>query len=832
MKNTLLCQHFIKFLLALSVVTQASVFAQVRISWEETIGASGEDVLADMQQTADGGFILGGTSNSPVGGDKSRGSFGDQDYWVVKRSADGTKEWDKTFGGSYNDYLTSIQQTPDGGYILGGISYSLVSGNKTAVNKGGFDYWIIKLDAKGNKVWDKTYGGINDEGNKIIVRLTPDGGYIIGGSSASNKGGDKSENGHLGNYDLWIVKITSTGEIEWDRTLGTGEEDGLNSLNPASDGGYLLGGREGFNLEKNKYVIRKLAADGTLLWEDRIGPDNGSALISEFQQTPDGGYILGGTSTATAGGDQTEDAITGDFWIVKLDAARKIEWNKVIGTPRLPRVPNGILGYKEELTSLLQTEDGGYLLGGAAASNAREDKSESTRGWNDYWIVMIDAKGKVVWDKTIGGPDEDHLEIMRKTSDGGYLLGGYSNTYQGVDPLPSVDAGSEKSDSTSGNSGFWIVKIDVTQAPLSVTLENLTGKKQKETAVLTWQTTSETRSDRFEVEHSLNGKTLKWNVLATVKAKGESQQLVNYQYVHATPDIGENLYRLKIYDEDGNFAYSRIKILNFERGEIIIAPVSIQWEETIGASDEERLEDMQQTADGGYILGGTSTSPKGGDKSQGSRGSGDYWIVKLSADGTKEWDKTFGGSDWDELTSIQQTSDGGYILGGVSRSPASGDKSSDSRGSNDYWIVKLDAKGVKEWDRTYGGSDYDNLKKIRQTPDGGYIIGGTSYSNKSGEKSENNLGELGGYSEAPDFWIIKIKANGNIEWDRTLGSSGNEYMTCLSFASDSTYLLGGRRSWSDGARGEYVIMKLAANGTLLWQDEIGPDNNIAYLKDF
>src|SRR3954471_19481006 len=127
------------------------------------------------------------------------------------------------------------------------------------------------------------------------------------------------------------------------------------------------------------------------------------------------------------------------------------------------------------------------------------------------------------------------------------------------------------------------------------------------------------------------------------------------------------------------------------------APVK-QWDADFGGSENEQFSAAQQTTDGGYITGGYAESGISGDKTQDSRGSSDYWVVKTDANGVKQWDARFGGSSVDQLTCLQQTRDGGYILGGTSFSDAGGDKTQDSRGSSDYWIVKTDANGTKQWD--------------------------------------------------------------------------------------------------------------------------------------
>jgi len=165
------------------------------------------------------------------------------------------------------------------------------------------------------------------------------------------------------------------------------------------------------------------------------------------------------------------------------------------------------------------------------------------------------------------------------------------------------------------------------------------------------------------------------------------------------------------------------------------------WDKTYGGNREDAFKSVKKTSDGGYILAGYSGSDKSGDKSEESKGGRDYWVVKVKADGSKEWDKTFGGRNVDELQSIQQTKDNGYILGGTSSSGQSGDKTQASKGESDYWIVKLDANGNKVWDKSLGGSNSDRLTTVQQTSDSGYILGGYSHSGKSGDKSEECLKE-------------------------------------------------------------------------------------------
>ncbi len=206
-------------------------------------------------------------------------------------------------------------------------------------------------------------------------------------------------------------------------------------------------------------------------------------------------------------------------------------------------------------------------------------------------------------------------------------------------------------------------------------------------------------------------------------------------------------------------------------------------------SDDDFLTSLQQTTDGGYIIGGFSFSNKSGEKSENSKGRDDFWVIKVDGNGNIQFDKTIGGSEADDLSSLQQTSDGGYILGGHSFSNISGDKTENSRGDfgfPDYWIVKLDSKGNIQFDKTMGGTDLDILTSLQQTRDGGYILGGRSFSNASFEKSENARG-IGD----DDFWIVKLDKNGNKQFDKTIG--GTDFDECFSIKEKSSnhYVAGG-----------------------------------------
>lgn len=426
-------------------------FAQApAIAWDKTFGGTKADALYCVQETSDGGFILGGYSESGITGNKTQASKGSHDYWVIKTDNKGTKVWDKTIGGSGLDQLYAVYQTKDGGYILGGHSTSGKTGDKSNANKGAYlDYWIVKLDADGNKQWDNNFGTTGFVINEFHdLRQTADGGYIIGGMSDGAMSGDKSENSKGGN-DFWVLKLDATGNKVWDKTIGGSGSDNFVSLVQTTDGGYLLAGYSdspvsGDKTEASKgtfdYWIVKLSADGAKSWDKTIG-SSASETLGDLALTADGGFLLGGyTPDAPISGDKTEASIgLQDFWVVKTDANGVKLWDKTIGGTN-----------SDKLFSVAQTQSGEYILGGSSPSKISGDKTENNFGVNDYWVALLDANGRKLWTKTVGGNNTSLVTGITGTKDGGILMGGRTN---------SSKINDKSEDGYGILDDYWIVKL-------------------------------------------------------------------------------------------------------------------------------------------------------------------------------------------------------------------------------------------------------------------------------------------------------------------------------------------------------------------------------------
>ncbi|MCP4458407.1 MAG: DUF4493 domain-containing protein [Cytophagales bacterium] len=403
-------------------------------TFQVSLGGSIGDNAKSIQETGDGGYIVVGLSNSTDG--DVTGNHGNYDYWIVKLDVSGNISWEKSLGGTGSDYAYSIQETSDGGYIVAGLSNS-TDGDVTGGHGSSDDYWIVKLDGSGNLSWEKSLGGSGNDYAESIQE-TSDGGYIVAGRSTSTDG---DVTGNHGGYDSWVVKLDASGNLSWEKSLGGSANDYAESIQETSDGGYIvavqsnsLDGDITGNHGGNDYWVVKLDVSGNLSWEKSLG-GTGHDYAYSIQETSDGGYIVAGSSQSSDG-DVTGNNGNYDYWVVKLDVSGNLSWQKSLGGS------GGDYAY-----SIQETSDGEYIVAGSSYSS--DGDVTSNQGSADYWVVKLDVSGNLSWEKSLGGSSGDYATSIQQTSDGGYIVAGYSESSDG--------------DVTGnhGGSDYWVVKIDV-----------------------------------------------------------------------------------------------------------------------------------------------------------------------------------------------------------------------------------------------------------------------------------------------------------------------------------------------------------------------------------
>ena len=419
-----------QYLLTLLIV-QLGFSQAPAVEWQKCLGGTNYDEAISIKQTTDGGYILAGFTNS--NDFDVIGFHGNHDAWIVKLSNTGTLLWQKTLGGTDYDMNFSIQQTTDGGYIAAG--YATSNDGDITGNHGVADFMISKLSDSGDLLWQKILGGLDDD-EAFSIQQTTDNGYIVAGYTYSANG-DITEN--KGGYDAWIVKLSDTGTLLWQKTFGGTGYDEAHSIKQTADGGYIFAGyttsldgdTSGNHGGYDAWIV-KLSDTGTLLWQKTLG---GSTIdyATSIQETTDGGYIFAGFTTSN-NGDVTGNHGEYDVWIEKLSNTGSLLWQKVLGGTNI-----------DYAQSIQLTTDGGYIVAGFTTSNNGD--VTGNHGAHDAWIIKLSNEGNLLWQKALGATDIDYADSVQQTTDGGYIVSGYTVSTDGY---------------ITGNHGgydAWVVKL-------------------------------------------------------------------------------------------------------------------------------------------------------------------------------------------------------------------------------------------------------------------------------------------------------------------------------------------------------------------------------------
>ncbi|MFZ8804371.1 MAG: hypothetical protein ACO2PO_15495, partial [Candidatus Calescibacterium sp.] len=398
------------------------------VQWTKTIGGSSLDEAYSIIQRSDGGYAVAGRTLSF--------GAGGQDFYVVKLAPDGTLGCHDSFqnpitnsggtdsfqtpsssnvipssssvspvsyslattdialciptfaeriGGSNDEAAYSIIQSSDGGYVVAGKTQSFGAGD--------YDMYVVKLNSYGSAQWTKTIGGsLSDEARSIIQ--SSDGGFVVAGWTQSFG---------AGGYDMYIVKIDGSGDVEWTKTIGGTGNDYAYSIIQDLDGNYVVvGWSSSFGAGNNDIYVVKLDSAGNVLWTKTIGGSFNDVALSIIQSS-DGGYVVAGYTRSFGAGND-------DIYVVKIDSSGNVLWTKTIGG-----------NLNEQAFSIIQSSDGGYIIVGRTQSFGA--------GGYDVYVVKIDSSGNVLWTKTIGGGSNDEARSIIQSSDGGFVIAGHTQNF-------------------------------------------------------------------------------------------------------------------------------------------------------------------------------------------------------------------------------------------------------------------------------------------------------------------------------------------------------------------------------------------------------------------
>jgi hypothetical protein len=414
-------------------------FAQVvppSIQWQHQMGGSLDDIAYDITPTSDGGFITTGGSTSSDGdllklAEPEHG--GNYDYWFAKIDAASNFQWKKHLGGTGSDLSRRVFQTVDGGYLLGGSSNS--NDIDVTGNHGDYDFWVVKLFSSGSVQWSKSYGG-TDYDDFGSMRLTSDGGYIFCGGVQSNNG---DVSGNHGSSDFWLLKTDASGNIQWQKTYGGSGYEKAADVEQCPDGGYLLAGFTesndgdvtGNHGDYDAWIV-KTDANGVLQWQRSTGGDSDDDAQGVLVLA-DGSSIISGY-TFSNNGDVSGNHGDYDAWLFKLDASGSLVWSKCHG------------GSSTDWASEAEVVSDTALIV-ACLSKSNDGDVGGNYGLWDFWVMKTDLEGTIEWQQHYGGSLNDVCYAAKPTYDGGFILGGYSESLD-------YDA--------SGNHGkkdYWAVRL-------------------------------------------------------------------------------------------------------------------------------------------------------------------------------------------------------------------------------------------------------------------------------------------------------------------------------------------------------------------------------------
>lgn len=592
------------------------------VAWQRVYGGNKTDRGHSVQATSDGGYVVAGWSRSF--------GAGGMDAWCLKVDASGRRNWHKSFGGAGDDVAYEVSQTGDGGFVLAGKTES--SGF------GAFDGWLLKLDPNGGEEWQKTYGGTGDDAF-YSVDVTREGGYVVCGNYSSPK--------YFRGSAAWIVCTEGSGAIRWERRRDTEGEDVAYSAQQTKDGGFAVAGTTG-----SRGIVCRLSPSGKTRWSAVVGTSVGIRNVAfDLQETPDGGYLVVG-SVGYFGTDTYVNA-----WSTKLNKGGKTGWHWEWG-------PDG----RSTLMAASPTRDGGCILAGAT--------DLSGAGKKDGWLVRMSSEGTILWQRTYGNGEDDHLEEVFETVDGNFVTVG--NTERLIDSVLDSDA--------------WLLEVD---ANGEVILERQVGTSRTDRV-----SSMQQKKDGGYVLVGSTGDARGWDDAWVMKLDAAME--IQWQRRYGTAGVLEFAADVIELPEGGYVVAGASRAAGGlwvfrvdEDGDVV-------WQRSYGPGPSFTA--AIAPAQDGELVVAVDADPS---------------LLKIDHDGNVIWYKSIEPKDaYFFVADLMPTADGGHFVTGWI--------------GDDAWYGKLDGAGVVRREQAIRLNTTDSGLAACQLADGSFILAGEAWNENSG----------------------------------------------------------------------------------------------------
>lgn len=396
---------------------------QIEIDFIKTFGGSNNESAKSITKTSDGGYAILGYTQS-MDGDVINKVNNSYDYWLLKFDQNNNLQWQKTYGGSGDDRGNDVIQTNDGGFAI--LGYSQSNDGDVSENFGFSDYWVSKLDASGNILWQKSLGYAGTD-NGISLLETTDLGFLLTGvldvTASGGLGDSKSTKSQHAGGAYWAIKLNHFGEKQWSKYFGGNFTDTPYNVIETEDYGYIIVGSSDsadVDISSNQgtydFWVIKINSTGTLVWEKSFG---GSEIDEAFgiSKTSDNNYIIVGDSRSN-NLDVSENHGASDVWVIKISPSGNLLWKKTYGGT----------GF-DAGRSISNTSDNGFLISGS--SRSMDGDLTTNQGQNDVWVLKIDPNGSLLWQKSLGGSNIDFAYDAIELKDNSFIVIGESSSFDG-----------------------------------------------------------------------------------------------------------------------------------------------------------------------------------------------------------------------------------------------------------------------------------------------------------------------------------------------------------------------------------------------------------------